>query len=128
MAQNKVYNNTPEAEKDSRFTSVNFNTDRAYGQSSGFQTGSTFKPLVLLAWLTAGHGLNEVVDGTRKPRPQHLFKNSCLEGGYKGEVWPIKNAGGTGRMTVLSATVASVNNAYVEMALRLDMCSIAKRS
>ncbi len=126
MAQNKIYNNTPDAAKDSRLTSVNFNTDTAYGQSSGFQTGSSFKPLTLMAWLSAGRGLNEVVDGTMKPRPQHIFKNSCLEGGYKGEIWAIKNDSGSGRMSVLRATVGSVNNAYVEMALRLDMCDIAR--
>jgi membrane peptidoglycan carboxypeptidase len=125
MAQNKAFDNSQEAAKDPRRTAVNFNTDTAYGQSGGFQTGSTFKPLVLLAWLDAGRGLNEVVDGTVKPRPQQLFKNSCV-GGYGGEVWPIKNDSGTGRMTVLSATVASVNNAFVEMALKLDMCNIAK--
>jgi membrane peptidoglycan carboxypeptidase len=126
MAQNKIYDNTPAAANDSRLTSVNFNTDTAYGQSSGFQTGSAVKPLTLMAWLSAGRGLNEVVDGTMKPRPQHIFKNSCLEGGYKGEVWPIKNDSGSGRMSVLSATVGSVNNAFVEMALQLDMCDIAK--
>jgi membrane peptidoglycan carboxypeptidase len=41
-------------------------------------------------------------------------------------VWPIKNDSGSGRMTVLRATVSSVNNAFVEMALKLDMCDIAK--
>jgi membrane peptidoglycan carboxypeptidase len=125
MAQNKIYNNTPEAANDSRLTSVNFSADTAYGQSGGFQTGSTFKPLTLLAWLKAGHGLNEVVDGTAKPRPGSVFTNSCI-GRYGNEVWPIKNDSGGGRMTVLNATVASVNNAFVEMALKLDMCDIAR--
>ena len=46
-------------------TAVNWNTDKAYGGSGGFQPGSTYKAFTLIDWLEKGHGLNEIVDGTR---------------------------------------------------------------
>ncbi|MBK0296386.1 hypothetical protein IAE22_30335, partial [Bacillus sp. S34] len=46
-------------------TSLNYATDHAYGGSSGFQVGSTYKMFTLLAWLAAGKSPDAVVNGTR---------------------------------------------------------------
>ncbi|MEX2441698.1 MAG: transglycosylase domain-containing protein, partial [Pontimonas sp.] len=56
MAQNKVFNDTEDGAGVTA-TAVNFNTDRPYGGSSGFQVGSTYKVFALLAWLQRGFGL-----------------------------------------------------------------------
>src|SRR4051794_22028892 len=48
MAQNRIYN--PRQSSAARETSVNYNTDFAYGGSSGFAPGSTFKPFTLTEW------------------------------------------------------------------------------
>src|SRR5690606_3024053 len=58
MAQNRVFNPAPSTKKWE--TSINFNTDQAYGGSKGFQPGSTFKPFALVGWLQEGNGLNQV--------------------------------------------------------------------
>ncbi|MEY4477547.1 MAG: hypothetical protein RJA31_1051, partial [Actinomycetota bacterium] len=58
MAINKIFNDTLQG-GGVESSAVNFATDRDYGGSSGFQTGSTYKIFGLLAWLQAGHGLNE---------------------------------------------------------------------
>jgi membrane peptidoglycan carboxypeptidase len=125
MAQNKVFNNTQEG-GGATATAVNFNTDRAYGGSSGFQPGSTYKVFTLLEWLKQGHGINEIVNGSPRTVPQSQFTNSCT-GTPAGEPYKYKHDDGTsGRMTVATGVQKSVNGAFVSMALQLDLCKIAE--
>ncbi|MCU1525118.1 MAG: hypothetical protein JWO18_2012 [Microbacteriaceae bacterium] len=126
MAQNKDYNNTTEAT--TAQTSVNYSTDQNYGGSSGFPTGSTYKIFTLTDWLQNGHGLNEQVNGTQRAFPMSSFK-AC--GGYpfvgsNPPTYKPSNDGGgeNGVRTVLSATAASVNVAFITMAQKLDLCDI----
>jgi len=121
MAQNKTYDNTGDA--DPTTTAVNFNTDRAYGGSSGFQPGSTYKVFTLVNWLQNGHGLNERVNGSPRTIPQSQFTDSCER--PVGKPYQFKNDDGTaGPMTVATATQKSVNGAFISMALQLDLCKI----
>ncbi len=125
MAQNKTFDDAPEAADDPTKTAINFTSDKAYGGSNGFRAGSTFKLFTLIEWLKAGHGLNEVLDATPKTRQISQFTNSCV--GMGGSSWRTKNsAGETGPWSVINATASSVNNIFVEMALQLDLCAIAK--
>lgn len=123
MAQNTNYANaTPESPRD---TLVNFNTDNAYGGSSGFQTGSSFKAFVLTEWLESGRSLSESVDATRRNFPRSSWNISCAPE-YAADFNP-KNAESfaSGPMSVLNATRLSVNTAYAAMANQLDICAIA---
>jgi membrane peptidoglycan carboxypeptidase len=121
MAQNRTYNSTSAAAD--RETSVNYNTDTAYGGSRGFAPGSTFKPFTLVEWLKEGHGLNDVIDATRLQYNLREFKAPCTNLG-KGN-YPFGNAEGpAGVMTVLAATMNSVNSGYIKMASELNLCSI----
>ncbi|WP_193509157.1 transglycosylase domain-containing protein [Cryobacterium sp. BB736] len=121
MAQNKHFDNSQEG-GGPETTAVNFNTDRPYGGSSGFQVGSTYKIITLAAWLKAGHGLQEVVDGTNAK----VFKRfpSC-EGDWVGNQKFHNFANQSfGRITVQQATNSSVNTAYLSMAQQLNLCDI----
>ena len=121
MAQNRNY--TATLSQVVGETAVNYNTDQAYGGSLGFQPGSTFKPFTLVEWLKQGHSLSETVDGTKKPLNNNMFM-TC---GAKPASRPYtpSNSEGNGRlMTVLQATMNSVNLAYLDMARQLDMCNI----
>lgn len=121
MAQNRVYNATASAGK--RETSVNYNTDNAYGGSNGFAPGSTFKPFTLLEWLKTGHSLNDYVNGSVRPLNKNMF-TACGER-MPYEVWtPGNSEPGSGVMSVLKATENSVNLAYLSMAMQLDLCDI----
>jgi membrane peptidoglycan carboxypeptidase len=121
MAQNRTY--TATLSQQPRETAVNYNTDQAYGGSTGFQPGSTFKPFTLVEWLKQGHSLNEIVNGTKKPLNTNMF-TTCGKKGINSPYNP-SNAEGTGhQMTVLQATMNSVNLAYLDMARQLDMCNI----
>ena len=130
MAQNTRFDNSA-AGGGAGTTSVNYNTDRQYGGSRGFQIGSTYKVFTLINWLQSGHGLNEVVDGNGRTVQQAAFANSCanstdgggVEDGPFAGPWPFKNSSGErGNRSVMDATAASINGAYVSMGLQLDQC------
>ncbi len=127
MAQNKDYSQDPDVLKSgANYTSINYNTDKAYGGSSGFQTGSTYKVFTLAAWLQAGHSLNETVNANVQTYNQSTFKNSC-DGPSFGSYRPTNDSAGEGGiMSAQTATTQSVNTAFVAMAHQLDLCDIRK--
>jgi membrane peptidoglycan carboxypeptidase len=124
MAQNKGFDDSLTGGGHD-FTAINYNTDRDYGGSSGFQVGSTYKVFTLLNWLNEGHGLNEVVNAEARTENQASFTDTC-DGPYGG-TWKFRNdSGEKGTRTVMAATAASVNGAFVSMALKLDLCQTKK--
>jgi membrane peptidoglycan carboxypeptidase len=125
MAQNKVFDDSL-AGGGITTSAINFNTDFDYGGSGGFQVGSTYKIFTLLNWLDHGHGLNEVVNALPRTENQSSFMDSCdgVPGDHPyGGTYKFKNdTPETGTRTVMAATAASVNGAFVSMALQLDLC------
>ena len=123
MAQNKGFNNTVNAT--SAQTSINYSADSVDGNSSGFQTGSTYKIFTLIDWLQQGHGLNDVVNGSVRTFDESTFNANGCGGPYSGPYTPSNDSPGEGgQMTVLSATANSVNAAFVGMAQKLNLCDI----
>jgi membrane peptidoglycan carboxypeptidase len=122
MAQNKAFNNTPTA-TDAE-TSLNFSTDKAFGGSGGFQTGSTYKPFTLARWLQTGHTLRESVNGSERTIPASQFKCDGVAGSGPAFVVGNDTSGQGGMQSVLSATTGSVNGAYATMAQKMDLCQI----
>ncbi|MCU1415099.1 MAG: penicillin-binding protein [Microbacteriaceae bacterium] len=124
MAQNKVFDDSATGDPVTT-TAVNYSTDKAYGGSSGFQTGSTYKIFTLTDWLQKGHGLNDVVNGSVRTFQQSSFNASECSAPFAGTYTPQNDSPGEGgSMTVLQATANSVNAAFVGMAQQLDMCDI----
>ena len=121
MVQNTGYGNAADAPGT---TSINFNTDKQYGGSSGFQVGSTYKVFTLLEWLKQGHSLNERVRASKATWNPSDFTNSC--GGTGEKPYRVTNdTGGTGgNITALEATRRSVNTGFVAMASELDLCDV----
>ncbi len=106
-------------------TAVNYNADQAFGSSTGFPTGSTYKVFTLADWLANGHTLSESVGTTEHLFQQSEFRNSCE--GVGTAPWPVANAEQVpSSMTVLAATVESINTAFGSMAKQLDLCGIQK--
>ncbi len=123
MAQNKEYNNTLNAT--SAQTGINYSTDQAFGGSGGFPTGSTYKIFTLIDWLQNGHGLNDTVNGSVRTFQQSSFKATGCGGPFAGTYTPSNDSPGEGgSMSVMSATAASVNAAFVGMAQKLSLCDI----
>ena len=120
IAENRIYDQTQSTELG--HTSVNYATDKAYGGSSGFQTGSTYKVFTLAQWLTNGFRLGDHVDGRVKEWQASEFSARC--GGIGGTWAPNNIVKEPEDLTVVQATAMSVNTAYVSMASQLDLCDI----
>ena len=128
MAQNKEFNDTGEGDPAST-SAINFNTDKAYGGSSGFPTGSTWKLFTLINWLQNGHGIQDTVNGNIQfyPAGSQSFPATCDGGFYSlGKSYRPQNDSGVseGQMSVMNATKGSVNAAFINMASKLDLCDI----
>lgn len=112
---------------DPNYSSIVYAGNRDFGESGGFNAGSTFKLFTLIDWLEKGHSVNEVVNGLDRVIPQ--FKNSCIDGGtyYNGD-WKPKNFNNqSGAVsTPMQFTRQSLNTGYVAMAAELDLCDIGK--
>ncbi|QWT24911.1 transglycosylase domain-containing protein [Subtercola sp. PAMC28395] len=123
MAQNKTYSQDPSADPATN-TAINYSTDAAYGGSTGFQNGSTSKLFVLLDWLKTGHSLGDIVNGANKQTfTSKNITNSC--GDPVGTYTAGNDAGEVGgNAPVLTQFEDSVNNAFLNMATKLDLCDI----
>lgn len=130
MAQNKDYSQDPAVQATgSNYTGINYNTDFAYGGSSGFQPGSTYKVFTLAEWLKEGHRLDERVDSRRKAN-WGTFRDSCLgPQNYDKEDFNPQNDQpdeNSPNYSAREATIGSINTGYMGMAKRLDLCGIRK--
>lgn len=137
MVQNRYFDQSDSP--DVGRTSVNFNTDKPYGGSSGFQPGSTYKVFTLAEWLKNGYTLGDHVDGRiftgedvdldGEPDKVKIwnvekdFRASC--GGVVG-LWEVNNSGDKtiDDISVRQAVVTSQNTAFAAMASKLDLCGI----
>ncbi|WP_241987743.1 transglycosylase domain-containing protein [Cryobacterium sp. TMT1-66-1] len=133
MAQNKDYSQDPAVQATgTNYTSLNYNTDHAYGGSNGFQPGSTYKVFTLAEWLKEGHALTERVDSRRKSNWGN-FQDSCNGvQNYDNTNPPFnpRNDGGSSESnpnySALQATTGSINTGFIGMAKKLDLCGIRK--
>jgi membrane peptidoglycan carboxypeptidase len=122
MAQNRDYGQPTDTNP--RATTVNYNVNKAYGGSSGFQAGSTFKPFTLAQWLIDEHTLGETFDASRGQWDNTWWKARCLDGGRLKQVrWSVKGVGSRA-VNAMAATASSINGAYVAMEYQLDLCDI----
>ena len=120
MTENRVFDQTQTTEPG--HTSVNYAADKAYGGSSGFQSGSTYKIFTLAEWLNKGFHLNDHVDGRVRTWNGSDFSSRC---GAIGGTWTPKNITHEPEdTTVVHATAISENTAFVYMASKLDLCDI----
>ena len=137
MVQNRFFDQSDNPEPGR--TSVNFNTDKPYGGSSGFQPGSTYKVFTLAEWLKSGYTLGDHVDGriftgedvdldgaadkVKIWNVEKDFRASC--GGVVG-LWEVNNSGDQtiDDLSVRQAVVTSQNTAFAAMASKLDLCAI----
>jgi membrane peptidoglycan carboxypeptidase len=124
MVQNTDYGNGDQR----GVTSVNYNTDKNYGSSGGFQVGSTYKLVTLLEWLKEGHSVNEVVQSSKGTWSGRDFQDSCTGGNLGSDVLKVTNDGAApgANRTVMSGTANSTNTAFMAMASELDMCGIGQ--
>ncbi|UOR00970.1 transglycosylase domain-containing protein [Leucobacter allii] len=126
MVQNKPFNNAEDfLASNPEYTTVNYNTDEEYGGSSGFQVGSTFKPITLAEWIRTGHSVRDIVNVNGRSVQENSFSASCLVDGvygYGSFTFSNDNDGTKGNQPVLTAIAQSVNGGLVSMQQKMDLC------
>nr|WP_296533383.1 transglycosylase domain-containing protein [uncultured Actinomyces sp.] len=94
-----------------------------YSADGNFQVGSTFKVFTLLEWFKEGHSAYETVGSNNTFYGNGSFK--CGGHAIYTDGYQVNDlAGKTGTMNVVRATGQSVNQAFVNMASRVDFCAI----
>ncbi len=126
MAQNTLYSQSAaQLESDPSYSSINFNTRKANGGSSGFNVGSTYKVFTLLDWLEKGHSINEVLNGTVR---NFKIDRGCDEGMQTvvgADIGNFENSRGY-TSTPYQFTADSLNTGFFAMAEKLSVCEVNK--
>ncbi len=133
MAQSTVYDPEPEDGN----TTVNYNLNFEYGQSGGFNVGSTLKPFIAAAYVEEGGSMDDVVDASVDEYEYHEeWTASCMPGGTvpllpdgegdESEAWTLENVGDNmnRRMTIDYGLYYSINTATAATAHDMDLCAI----
>ena len=121
MSENRFYDQTASGVQG--HSSVNFATDKNYGGSSGFQTGSAYKVFTLATWLQQGKRLGDKVDGRIHEWLPGELPSRC--GAWAGSYKPKNSADHEPTNPSVSTAMAlSINTAFMSMASQLDLCDI----
>lgn len=122
---NRYYDATPSAANDPTKTSQNYAVDLADGGGSGWTIGSSWKPINLIAWMEAGHSINDNLQ-TSTSYPTTDFACSNYSGG--ADSWNVSNAMGAGTVNPESpflGLVRSHNTTQASMGAILKLCKVA---
>lgn len=122
---NRHYDATPAAANDPTKTSQNYAVDLVDGGGSGWTIGSTWKPINLIAWMEAGHSINDNLQ-TSTSYPTTDFACSNYSGG--ADSWNVSNAMGAGTVNPESpflGLVRSHNTTQASMGAILKLCKVA---
>jgi membrane peptidoglycan carboxypeptidase len=103
-------------------TFLNYAVPTKYGDSAGFQAGSTFKPFVLAAALEEGIPLSTTFNA---PRTLNIdtaeFANCPNEPGFVGN-WKVSSSTIDGSMNIYVGTQKSVNTFYAMLERATGVC------
>ncbi|MBS5559722.1 MAG: penicillin-binding protein [Bifidobacterium longum] len=122
---NRHYDATPAAANDPTKTSQNYAVDLVDGGGSGWTIGSTWKPINLIAWMEAGHSINDNLQ-TTTTYPTTDFACDNYKGG--ADSWNVSNAMGAGTVNPESpflGLVRSHNTTQASMGAILKLCKVA---
>ena len=122
---NRHYDATPEAANDPTKSSINYAVDLADGGGSGWTIGSSWKPINLVAWMEAGHSINDNLQTTTKYATTD-FACDNYSGG--SDPWEVKNAFGTtvNPESPFLGLVRSHNTTQASMGTIMKLCQVAK--
>ncbi|QSY58740.1 penicillin-binding protein [Bifidobacterium saguini] len=121
---NRYYDATPEAANDATKTSQNYVVDLADGGGSGWTIGSSWKPINLVAWMEAGHSINDNLQ-TSTTYPTTDFACDRYTGGT--DSWKVQNAFGTtvNPESPFLGLVRSHNTTQASMGSIMKLCKVA---
>lgn len=120
---NRTYDATDAAKTDPTRTSINYAVDQKDGGGIGFNVGSTWKPINMIAWMLQGHSTNQSL------RTYTSYANSSFNcSKFSGHgTWSLHNSeGGTvSQETPLQGLIKSHNTTQASMTQQIGLCAIA---
>ncbi len=103
-------------------TYLNYTVPTKYGDSAGFQAGSTFKPFVLATAVTDGLPLSTTFNAPQSVvLPQDEFANCDGAPGFAGE-WDVSSSTSSGTMDMVRGTRESVNTYFALLERATGVC------
>ncbi|MFD0329845.1 transglycosylase domain-containing protein [Streptacidiphilus monticola] len=119
MGESRIYGTSPAAQ----YTTLNYNVDRLMGGASGFQTGSTFKPITAAAALEAGYGMDTVLPSPYKETYPAMTdcSGSRLD---TGDTVQNDSTSLKGPYAMPKALAQSVNTYFVELSAKAGLCNV----
>lgn len=103
-------------------TYLNYLVNKKYGDSNGFQAGSTFKVFVLASALEQGIDPRTKI---RSPEEMSIPQNDFADcdGPYNSYgPWEVSNSTGSGTFDLYTGTQKSVNTFFAQLELRTGLC------
>lgn len=103
-------------------TFLDYVVDSKYGDSNGFQAGSTFKVFIIAAALEMGLSPGTTFNAARTMRiPQNEFKD--CNGPYANFApWVVSNSTTSGRKNMYTGTRESVNTFFAQLEKKTGLC------
>ena len=103
-------------------TYLNYVVPREYGDSNGFQAGSTFKAFVLSAAISQGIPLSTRINAPQTVSlPVSSFRD-CQGPIRSSDVWNPQNSTGAGTFDLYTGTQLSVNTFFAQLEQRTGLC------
>ena len=123
FGSNRIYDASDAARSDPTHTALNYAVDERDGGGLGWQIGSTWKPINMVAWMLAGKSINQPLRTTIRYNNSDFNCNKFRGVGS----WFVQNSGGgtVSPETPLQGLVRSHNTTQASMAQQIKLCSIA---
>ncbi|MDP3889877.1 transglycosylase domain-containing protein [Nocardioides sp.] len=104
-------------------TYLNYVVNQKYGDSNGFQPGSTFKAFVLAAAINQGIPLNKTFNAAQTMQfPERDFK-VCDDQPYQStNTWKVGNSTSSGTFDLYKGTQLSVNTFFAQLERETGLC------
>ena len=102
---------------------LNFAVPTAYGDTAGFQAGSTFKLFTTAAALQKGIKVKKTYNAPKRLTiPGRTFK--ACNGGWVLDPWPVVNSTTSGKMNMYRGLRQSVNTYYAQLERDTGLCNV----
>ncbi|MEO5851755.1 MAG: penicillin-binding protein [Nocardioides sp.] len=103
-------------------TYLNYVVPEKYGDSRGFQAGSTFKVFVLAAAIEQGIPLSQTINSPETLTLEKSDFSDCGGAPYSYGPWPVSNSTTSGLKDMYTGTRESVNTFYAQLEMKTGLC------